>query len=272
MKTIGIFTLLLLIGVKGFAQTSADSVKIDSVYITEEIKNDSVFVPVSDSLVNFAISTKDTLAPVIFKPVVNPINAQVISRFKAFLAQYRQERQIRSDRWDDIFIPHAPAWIRSNPDYYKLAMPATYYSAAIEQAMSIEDWEPKNPYIMESPVCDSVFQVPRLTHTADVDRAVNKQLLSFYLQYPNLVRKNENDLKGLEPLSDKMIIRKPRKNKVLPLLTPERERPMSGKDLLVIKPNFWTISGNGYMQFSQNYISDNWYKGGESTVSHYSPL
>lgn len=267
MKTIGILTLLLLIGVKGFAQTSADSVKIDSVYVTEEIKNDSVSVPVSDSLVNLAISTKNTLAPVISKPVVNPVNTKVINRFMDFLAQYRKERQVMSDRWNDIFIPHAPSWIRSNPDYYKLSMPATYYSAAIEQAMSIEDWEPKNPYIAKNPVCDSVFQVPHLTHTEDVDRAINKQLLSFYVQYPNLVRKNENDLAGLEPLSDKMVIRRPRKNKVLPLLTPERKRPMNEKDLLVIKPNFWTISGNGYMQFSQNYISDNWYKGGESTVS-----
>ena len=266
MKTIGILTLLLLIGINGSAQTGADSVKVDSISVIE-IKSDSVSVPVPDSLANLVGSAQDTLVPVVKKPVSVSVNAKVKRCFRAFLARYRKESQAMSDRWDDIFIPHAPAWIRSDADYFKLAMPATYYSAAIEQAMSIDGWKPDNPYVAENPVRDSVFQVPRLTRTADIDRAVNRQLLSFYLEYPYLVRKNENDLKGLEPLSDKMVIRKPRKNKVMPLLVPEREHPMAEKDLLVIKPNFWTISGNGYMQFSQNYISDNWYKGGESTVS-----
>lgn len=36
-------------------------------------------------------------------------------------------------------------------------------------------------------------------------------------------------------------------------------------ELLVVRPNFWTHKGNGYVQFTQHYISDNWYKGGEST-------
>lgn len=38
-------------------------------------------------------------------------------------------------------------------------------------------------------------------------------------------------------------------------------------DVLVRKPNFWTFKGRFSLQFTQNYVSDNWYKGGESNNS-----
>lgn len=38
-------------------------------------------------------------------------------------------------------------------------------------------------------------------------------------------------------------------------------------DVVVRKPNFWTFSGDYTLQFFQNYISSNWYKGGESSYS-----
>lgn len=38
-------------------------------------------------------------------------------------------------------------------------------------------------------------------------------------------------------------------------------------DIVVRKPNFWTFKENFSMQFTQYYVSDNWYKGGESNVS-----
>ena len=33
------------------------------------------------------------------------------------------------------------------------------------------------------------------------------------------------------------------------------------------RPNFWTVKGEYYLQFLQNYVSANWYKGGESNYS-----
>ena len=35
----------------------------------------------------------------------------------------------------------------------------------------------------------------------------------------------------------------------------------------VAKPDFWKFSGDYYLQFLQNYVSSNWYKGGESNYS-----
>ena len=37
-----------------------------------------------------------------------------------------------------------------------------------------------------------------------------------------------------------------------------------GLGLLVRRPNFWNFKTNFSLQFTQNYVSDNWYKGGES--------
>jgi hypothetical protein len=51
-------------------------------------------------------------------------------------------------------------------------------------------------------------------------------------------------------------------------VNPQPEEPeVEPTDVVVTKPKFWTRKADGYLQFMQNYVSGNWYKGGESNYS-----
>ena len=63
-------------------------------------------------------------------------------------------------------------------------MPATYYEAPIEQAFSISDWKPQIPFIKENVLDAQLPQVADLRHSVQVDKAVNRQLLSFLSVLP----------------------------------------------------------------------------------------
>ena len=199
--------------------------------------------------------------------ITSDIPSMQVRNFNQLVQDFRKDYDAKLERWDDIYL--LITGIRSNPDYYKLSMPATYYEEPIEQAFSISDWKPRIPFIKEeNEWMKSLPQVKNLCHTEKVDRYINRQLLSFYLTYPQLVKQNEDNLEGLKPIYGDVIIDQPRKENLLDMMqNDELPNRVSEKDLLVIKPNFWTLGGNGYLQFSQNYISANWYKGGESTKS-----
>lgn len=97
---------------------------------------------------------------------------------------------------------------------------------------------------------------------------LDQTLMDVYLKRPDLVRNTESHLKEVgAPLAAQS---KPMKNhpdiveQVAPKAIEVDAAPM---DIIITRPNFWTIGGDYYLQFLQNYVSDNWYKGGESNYS-----
>ena len=188
--------------------------------------------------------------------------------FLTLVDEYEQLQEYYTDRWRDIYLG-SPEGVRSDPDYYKLTMPATYYEAAISQSSDIEDWQPTNPYEKGDTLRSLVFQPGNVEKTKRVDRHINKQLLSFYVEYPNQVKKNESDLKNLEPLRTSNQAQSIEQEEFMSLASAVTKGGVSEQEIELRKPNFWKKSGEGELQFSQTHISDNWYKGGDGTTSLY---
>ncbi len=234
--------------------------------LTDTLRNVVDSVGISSRVIGGKINNKGTGITSTIR-IASDVSSMQMKNFNQLIQDFRRDYDAKLERWDDIYL--LITGIRSNPDYYKLSMPATYYEEPIEQAFSISDWKPRIPFIKEkNEWMKWLPQVKDLRHTEKVDRYINHQLLSFYLTYPQLVKQNEDNLEGLKPIYGDVIIDQPRKENLLEMMqNDELPNQVSEKDLLVIKPNFWTLGGNGYLQFSQNYISANWYKGGESTKS-----
>ena len=99
--------------------------------------------------------------------------------------------------------------------------------------------------------------------------AIDAALLNIYLNRPDLVGVTETELEKTGDI--RKDVDKPILNKVE--LVEKVEEPVIDTpediptDVLVQKPKFWTKKGDGYLQFMQNYVSENWYKGGESNYS-----
>lgn len=134
-------------------------------------------------------------------------------------------------------------------EYYRLFTPLTFYHGTANKALSISG-----------------------TSRGVADDEVDRVLLSIYLNRPDLVGTTESELNAAGGIRRDLEVEVKEDIKLtdavdVPL--PEEGSITDGLDdeIIIEKPNFWTFSGDTYFQFLQNYYSDNWYAGGESTYS-----
>lgn len=141
-----------------------------------------------------------------------------------------------------------------DPRTFYIFAPATfYYSVAKDLLQTNDDNQAKQPY--------------------DSSRDMDRIMMNIYLNHPNLVAKSERSLNRIGSVHKEMDA--PIKNKVqlvtkadaLPIEEDDEEHFNLPMEIVVKKPNFWKYSGDYYLQMLQNYVSSNWYKGGESNYS-----
>lgn len=141
-----------------------------------------------------------------------------------------------------------------DPRTFYIFAPATfYYSVAKDLLQTSDNTQTKQPY--------------------DSSRDMDRIMMNIYLNHPNLVAKSERSLNRIGSVHKEMDA--PIKNKVqlvtkadaLPIDEDDEEHFNLPMEIVVKKPNFWKYSGDYYLQMLQNYVSSNWYKGGESNYS-----
>ena len=129
--------------------------------------------------------------------------------------------------------------------YFRLFAPTTFYHSGANKTLSL------NP------------------NTGDeVTDAVDQAMMSLYLRRPDLVKNNESRLREVGSLREDVNQELTQQVELTEKAAPVPEEPeVVPIGLVVVKPNFWKFKADGYLQFLQNYVSSNWYKGGESNYS-----
>lgn len=132
--------------------------------------------------------------------------------------------------------------------YFKIFTPATFYHSIAMRKMGLsEDWKSGE---------DGTAQ--------EIDNA----LLNIYLHRPDLVANSEKRINEAGKVKKEIDAPIHNKVKYVEKSSPlPDEKPDMPVEVVVYKPNFWTFAGDYYLQFLQNYVSGNWYKGGESNYS-----
>lgn len=132
--------------------------------------------------------------------------------------------------------------------FYRLFAPLTFYHSPAAKAMGADS---------ASSSGDSLAN------------AVDAALLRVYLSRPELVGGTETALRRAGSIRNDIMDEPMRQDFDIT----EHDDPLpdvsvyAPTQVMVKKPNFWTFGGDGNLQLLQNYVSDNWYKGGESNYS-----
>lgn len=176
---------------------------------------------------------------------------------KAFRRQYQSA--LKERYMDSLKLAREKfnlAMLRSNNDtiaenfvpddkYARLFLPLTFYRGTTHNILSYDDY-------------DSI----------STPAVIDECLLQMYLKRPDLVNTTESKLDVIGPTLEPSKEKTSERKKLAEIVAPKAVEPeLYDIGIKIYKPNFWTFTGDYYLQFLQNYISDNWYNGGENNYS-----
>ena len=176
-------------------------------------------------------------------------NRDVVNKYTTALATVKNDIISNEEQSDEL-----------NPYYLSVFTPGTYLSRATHQAFTLD---------VDAEAAEKTLG---MRMREQMDSLANANLFKLYTTTPNSFNNydekfmKETLVESEEPIeSDKEL------NSIIASADEVTDvAEVTGDvdvDLAVTKPNFWKRKGSFGLQFTQNYFSDNWYKGGNNTQS-----
>lgn len=96
---------------------------------------------------------------------------------------------------------------------------------------------------------------------------IDNPLMNLYLKRPDLISGTQKEIDALDHKKLEEVKTEKPLDIIEDIIKPADTTPDTDVNMTIVKPKFWHYAGEYYLQFLQNYVSDNWYKGGESNYS-----
>jgi hypothetical protein len=154
--------------------------------------------------------------------------------------------------------------VKLNPYLYRLISPSVFYSEPANENLAI-DWK------------SSLANTEEDDTDAKISSSMNSLLFNAYISSPKVLTNHVSEVIN-ETLVKKESVDEKKTEKVLEnvLLSNTNLDVMDDVEedvqIEVTRPNFWNTSCVFTSQFTQNYFSDNWYKGGNNNATMLSTL
>lgn len=188
----------------------------------------------------------------------------IVSSFKSSLLASRSEAASQAE--------NSEAEVAMSPYMYQLTSPGIFYSSALADKLTLDYAAPDQRAEQSALLTEGMDYRNLLT------KNVSELLTDAYISNPGLFHYYDTQIAS-ENVIDAVAVSKAKVEDLDPLysqvehITDVAEVVDDVKvDLEVEKPNFWTKSGRFTLQFTQNYFSEKWYKGGDNNITMFSNL
>ena len=188
--------------------------------------------------------------------------SSIVSKYKRELTQIRKNLA-------DISVDSAES--QMSPYYYKLFGPGVFFRSVLDDKFKL-DYTLPNDWSSPQQLSDGILE------RHHINASINDVLLGLYAENPQLFHYSDAQIASEETVSPLSVASTSAEdlssiyNKVDEIKDVADVLDSVDVDLQIVRPNFWTTTGKFSLQFTQNYFSENWYKGGNNNVTMLSNL